>query len=169
MTDLFANILSSETLLIGARLGVAMILGMIIGAERILAHKTAGMRTYALVSMGSALFIIISLIITSRYENVTVFDPMRLAAQIVSAAGFICAGLVIVRKDGIVGLTSSAGLWVSVGIGMASGFGLYNVAIIATILTLFIFVVLWFVEKSLQKTKLYEMIQTNEIKTLDEE
>ena len=94
---------------------------------------------------------------------------MRLAAQIVSAAGFICAGLVIVRKDGIVGLTSSAGLWVSVGIGMASGFGLYNVAIIATILTLFIFVVLWFVEKSLQKTKLYEMIQTNEIKTLDEE
>src|SRR3989344_2694224 len=120
MTDLFANILSSETLLIGARLGVAMILGMIIGAERILAHKTAGMRTYALVSMGSALFIIISLIIVSRFEGITNFDPLRIAAQIVSAAGFICAGLVFVRKDGlkdgIVGLTSSAGLWVSVGI-----------------------------------------------------
>ena len=53
MTDLFANILSSETLLIGARLGVAMILGMIIGAERILAHKTAGMRTYALCLLSS--------------------------------------------------------------------------------------------------------------------
>lgn len=162
--EIFANVLSSETLLIGARLGVAMLLGMIIGTERILAHKTAGMRTYALVSMGSALFIIISLIIVSRFEGITNFDPLRIAAQIVSAAGFICAGLVFVRKDGlkdgIVGLTSSAGLWVSVGIGMASGFGLYNVAIIATILTLFIFVVLWFVEKSLLKSKFYQIVNT---------
>lgn len=157
MTDLFTNLLSSETMLIGARLGIAMLLGMIIGTERILAHKTAGMRTYALVSMGSALFIIISLIIVSRFEGITNFDPLRIAAQIVSAAGFICAGLIFVRKDGVMGLTSSAGLWVSVGIGMASGFGLYNVAIIATILTLFIFVVLWFVEKKLRKSKFYQM------------
>lgn len=161
MTDLFANLFSSETLLIVARLGIAMLLGMIVGTERILAHKTAGMRTYALVSMGSALFIIISLIIISQFQGITNFDPLRIAAQIVSAAGFICAGLVFVKKDGIVGLTSSAGLWVSVGIGMAAGFGLYNVAIIATILTLFIFVVLWFVEKSLRKTKLYQMINDN--------
>lgn len=158
MTDLFTNILSSETALIAARLGVAMLLGMIIGIERILAHKTAGMRTYALVSMGSALFIIISLIIVSQFQGITNFDPLRIAAQVVSAAGFICAGLVFVKKDGVVGLTSSAGLWVSVGIGMASGFGLYNVAIIATILTLFIFVVLWFVERSLRKTKIYRMV-----------
>lgn len=166
MTDLFTNLLSSETVLIGARLGIAMLLGMIIGTERILAHKTAGMRTYALVSMGSALFIIISLIIISRFEGITNFDPLRIAAQVVSAAGFICAGLVFVRKDGlkdgIVGLTSSAGLWVSVGIGMASGFGLYNVAIIATILTLFIFVVLWFVEKKLRKSKFYQAVSESE-------
>jgi putative Mg2+ transporter-C (MgtC) family protein len=157
MTDLFTNLLSSETVLIGARLGIAMLLGMIIGTERILAHKTAGMRTYALVSMGSALFIIISLIIVSQFQGITNFDPLRIAAQVVSAAGFICAGLIFVRKDGVMGLTSSAGLWVSVGIGMASGFGLYNVAIIATILTLFIFVVLWFVEKKLRKSKFYQM------------
>ncbi|MBP6912510.1 MAG: MgtC/SapB family protein, partial [Candidatus Pacebacteria bacterium] len=116
------------------------------------------MRTYALVSMGSALFIIISLIIVSQFQGITNFDPLRIAAQVVSAAGFICAGLVFVKKDGVVGLTSSAGLWVSVGIGMASGFGLYNVAIVATILTLFIFVVLWFVERSLRKTKIYRMV-----------
>ncbi len=158
MTDLFANLLSSETALIGARLGVAMLLGMLVGTERILAHKTAGMRTYALISMGSALFIIISLIIISPFQGVTNFDPLRIAAQVVSAAGFICAGLIFVKKDGVVGLTSSAGLWVSVGIGMAAGFGLYNVAVIATILTLFIFVVLWFVEKGLRNTKLYRMI-----------
>jgi putative Mg2+ transporter-C (MgtC) family protein len=163
MTDLFANLLSSETALISVRLGVAMLLGMLVGTERILAHKTAGMRTYALISMGSALFIIISLIIISQFQGVTNFDPLRIAAQVVSAAGFICAGLIFVKKDGVVGLTSSAGLWVSVGIGMASGFGLYNVAVIATILTLFIFVVLWFVEKSLRKTKIYQMINDNNI------
>ena len=159
MTDLFANLLSSETALIGARLGIAMLLGMLVGTERILAHKTAGMRTYALISMGSALFIIISLIIISQFQGITNFDPLRIAAQVVSAAGFICAGLIFVKKDGVVGLTSSAGLWVSVGIGMAAGFGLYNVAVIATILTLFIFVVLWFVEKGLRNTKLYRMIE----------
>lgn len=163
MTDLFTNILSSETFLIGTRLAIAMLLGMIIGTERILARKTAGMRTYALVSMGSALFIIISLIIISQFQGITNFDPLRIAAQIVSAAGFICAGLIFVKKDGVVGLTSSAGLWVSVGIGMASGFGLYNVAIVATILTLFIFVVLWFVEKSLRKSKIYQMMNDGDV------
>src|SRR5574343_358282 len=110
---MFEGFLTQETALIATRLAVAMILGMIIGTERILARKTAGMRTYALVSMGSALFIIISLIITSRFADIANFDPMRMAAQIISAAGFICAGLVFVKNDGVVGLTSSAGLWVS--------------------------------------------------------
>lgn|SRR5574343_123370 len=147
---MFEGFLTQETALIATRLAVAMILGMIIGTERILARKTAGMRTYALVSMGSALFIIISLIITSRFADIANFDPMRMAAQIISAAGFICAGLVFVKNDGVVGLTSSAGLWVSVGIGMATGFGLYNLAVVATVLTLFIFVALWFLESKLK-------------------
>lgn len=147
---MFEGFLTQETGLIAVRLAVSMILGMIIGMERILARKTAGMRTYALVSMGSALFIIISLIITSRFSDISNFDPMRMAAQIISAAGFICAGLVFVKNDGVVGLTSSAGLWVSVGIGMATGFGLYNLAVVATILTLFIFVALWFLENKLK-------------------
>lgn len=147
---MFEGFLTQETGLIAVRLAVSMILGMIIGMERILARKTAGMRTYALVSMGSALFIIISLIITSRFSDISNFDPMRMAAQIISAAGFICAGLVFVKNDGVVGLTSSAGLWVSVGIGMATGFGLYNLAVVATILTLFIFIALWFLENKLK-------------------
>ena len=147
------NFFDGLTVDIILRLGAAIIFGMIIGTERILAHKTAGMRTYALVSMGSALFIIVSIMITSGFGSNTNFDPMRVAAQIISAAGFICAGLVFVRKDGVIGLTSSAGLWVSVGIGMACGFGLFKLAFIATILTLFIFVVLWFVEERLKKSK----------------
>lgn len=147
---MFEGFLTQETGLMATRLAIAMILGMIIGTERILARKTAGMRTYALVSMGSALFIIISLIITSRFADISNFDPLRMAAQIISAAGFICAGLVFVRNDGVVGLTSSAGLWVSVGIGMATGFGLYNLAVVSTILILFIFVALWFIENKLK-------------------
>lgn len=147
------NFFDGLTIDIIIRLSVALLFGMIIGTERILAHKTAGMRTYALVSMGSALFIIISIMITSGFGANTAFDPMRVAAQIISAAGFICAGLVFVRKDGITGLTSSAGLWVSVGIGMATGFGLFKLALVATVLTLFIFIVLWFVEAKLKTSK----------------
>ena len=94
--------------------------------------------------------------ITSSFTSDTNFDPMRMAAQIISAAGFICAGLVFVHKNGVVGLTSSAGLWVSVGIGMACGFGLHKLALIATILTLFIFIVLWFVEAQIKKTKFFK-------------
>lgn len=147
------NFFDGLTVDIIIRLSVALLFGMIIGTERILAHKTAGMRTYALVSMGSALFIIISIMITSGFGANTTFDPMRVAAQIISAAGFICAGLVFVRKDGVTGLTSSAGLWVSVGIGMATGFGLFKLALVATVLTLFIFIVLWFVEAKLKNSK----------------
>jgi putative Mg2+ transporter-C (MgtC) family protein len=154
------NFFDAQTVDIIIRLGMALVFGMIIGTERILAHKTAGMRTYALVSMGSALFIIISIMVTSTFAGGTNFDPMRMAAQIISAAGFICAGLVFVRKDGVTGLTSSAGLWVSVGIGMACGFGLQKLALLATILTLFIFIVLWFVEEKIKKTKFFK--QSNE-------
>ncbi len=150
------NFFDGQTLDIIIRLMMAIVFGMFIGTERILAHKTAGMRTYALVSMGSALFIIVSIIVTSSFSDSTVFDPMRMAAQIVSAAGFICAGLVFVRKDGITGLTSSAGLWVSVGIGMACGFGLYKLALIGTFLTLFIFIVLWFVEAQFKKSRFFK-------------
>lgn len=149
------NFFDGQTVDIIIRLVMAVIFGMFIGTERILAHKTAGMRTYALVSMGAAMFIVISIIVTSTFSETTAFDPMRMAAQIVSAAGFICAGLVFVHKNGVVGLTSSAGLWVSVGIGMACGFGLFKLAFVGTVLTLFIFIVLWFVEARLKKSAFF--------------
>ena len=62
----------------------AMILGMVLGVERFLAHKTAGMRTYALISMGSALFVIISQVVATQVSGM--FDPLRMAAQVVAAA-----------------------------------------------------------------------------------
>ncbi len=127
-----------------------MILGMIIGIERIVAHKTAGMRTYALVSMGSALFVIISEMIIQTHGKDLV-DPTRMAAQIITGIGFLCAGLIIFKDEKLKGITTATSIWVSAGIGMACGFGFYELAIIATVLTLFIFIVLWFVEERIKE------------------
>lgn len=135
------------------RLVIAVALGGLVGIERTLAGKTAGMRTYALVAMGSSLFVLISQIISSQFVNLTNFDPLRMASQIIVGIGFIGAGLVFhnSREMTTSGLTSAAGLWVSAGIGMACGFGLYSLAIIAALLTLIVFTVLWYVEKAFKK------------------
>lgn len=133
------------------KLSIAMLFGMVIGAERILAHKTAGMRTYALVSMGAALFTIISDISVSFYGSVPGYSPGPLTAAIITGVGFLGTGLMIWKDKTLVGLTSATGLWISAGIGMAVGFGLFGLGLIATILTLFVFVVLWFVEQQIKR------------------
>jgi putative Mg2+ transporter-C (MgtC) family protein len=134
------------------RLVIAIALGGLVGVERTLAGKTAGMRTYALVAMGSALFVVISVIISYQFIGSTNFDPLRVASQILVGIGFIGAGLVFHRGDSrTTGLTSAAGLWVAAGVGMAAGFGLYTLALIASLLTLLIFTILWYVEKGFKK------------------
>jgi len=143
--------LSPENIEVFTRLFTAMVLGLILGTERVFAHKTAGMRTYALVSMGAALFVIISGIIAPQYLGLTSFDPLRMAAHIITGIGFIGAGLIIFRGDQLRGITTAAGLWVAAGIGIASGFGLYIVALFATVLTLFVFTILWFFESQIKK------------------
>lgn len=130
----------------------AMSFGMIIGVERLFAHKTAGMRTYALVSMGSALFVIIAAIVSQSLTGAD-FDPFRVAAQIIAGIGFLGTGMIVTQGVHVTGLTSATGMWVAAGIGMATGFGLYNVAIIATVLTLFVFIVLWFIEQQLRRVR----------------
>jgi putative Mg2+ transporter-C (MgtC) family protein len=131
------------------RISVAVGLGALLGIERTLAGKTAGMRTYAMASLGSALFVIISQI--SSTPNMALSNPFLMASAVVSGIGFICAGLVIFKENKLVGLTTAAGLWVSAGIGLASGFGLFNLAIVALTAALIIFTVLWFIENLLKK------------------
>lgn len=150
------NILNITTIDIITRLFVALFLGMIIGTERVWAHKTAGMRTYALVSMGSALFVIVSNEMVKYYTGFSGLNPLMIISQIVVGVGFIGAGLIFTKDSKMMGLTTATGLWVSAGIGMAAGFKLFNIAIIATVLTLFIFIVLWFVEEQLKKTKYFK-------------
>jgi putative Mg2+ transporter-C (MgtC) family protein len=145
-----------QTMDIISRLVIALFLGMIIGMERVWAHKTAGMRTYALVSMGASLFVIISDQMIAQYSYFTGMNPLFLVGNILVGVGFIGTGLIVTRDSKLMGLTTATGLWVSAGIGMAAGFGLAKLAIIATFMTLFIFVVLWFIEEQIKKTDYFK-------------
>jgi putative Mg2+ transporter-C (MgtC) family protein len=134
---------------------IAMALGIIMGLERFMAGKPAGMRTYALISMGSSLFVIISQTV-SQSSLSNNFDPLRIAAQIVAAAGFLGVGAMFHKDNQVIGVTTASGMWVAAGVGMACGFGLYSIAVTVTFLTLFTFLVLWFVEKQIRKFSLQD-------------
>ena len=126
-------ILSSLYLEIFIGLLLAIFFGAVLGIERNLAGKMAGMRTYALVSLGSALFVSISrLVLASVQSPMLNADPLRLASQVVVGIGFIGAGLVVFRGSELTGITTAAGVWVSAAVGMACGFGLYALALFAT-------------------------------------
>ena len=124
----------------------ALILGMLIGTERTLAGKTAGLRTYGLVAMGSCLFIVVSLGLKDSL-GISSSDISRIVAGIITGIGFLGAGVIILRDQTLVGLTTAAGLWVASGIGVAVGFQLYEIALYTTLLTLLTFTVFWFIER----------------------
>jgi len=120
------------------RLLIAVILGGLIGFERERAAKPAGLRTYALVAEGAALFMICSLLIGNLVASTTgdIYDPSRIASTVVQGIGFLAAGVVFASGRQIRGLTTGAGLWVTAGIGLTVGAGFYIVAAVATILAL---------------------------------
>ena len=145
--------LGGENLEIFGQLLLAVILGSLIGLERELARKKAGMRTFALVALGSCLFSIISKLAFKEFWGVPGFDPSRIASQIVVGIGFIGAGSIIFYQSNVRGLTTAAGLWVSAAIGMAIGFKLYATGIFAAMLTILVLVLLWVFEvKVVKKT-----------------
>jgi len=116
-------------LAIVVRITVSVILGGIIGLERGLKNRPAGLRTYMLVSVGSCL-----IMLTNQYVN-QVFatgDPVRMGAQVVSGIGFLGAGTIVVtRRNQIKGLTTAAGLWAAAAVGLAIGVGLYEAGILS--------------------------------------
>ncbi len=145
------DILGGGNINIFLQLFIALVLGACLGLERTWAGKMAGMRTYALVSMASALFVIISRIIAERHVGLTNFDPLRMASQIIVGIGFLGAGLIIFRESKITGLTTAAGLWMAAGIGISVGFGLYAIGIFATVMTVLVFSVFWYIERKIKK------------------
>ncbi|MDQ3866622.1 MAG: MgtC/SapB family protein, partial [Actinomycetota bacterium] len=118
------------------RLTVAALLTGLIGLERELRERAAGLRTHMLVGIGSALFTVVSAYAWSDFvfsrQGGTVLDPTRVAAHIVTGIGFLGAGSIIRHGLAIRGLTTAAGLWVVAAIGMAAGAGYYSAALVAT-------------------------------------
>mgnify|MGYP001623285041 FL=1 len=106
-------------------------LGTAIGHERRNRNKSAGIRTHAIVAMGSALMMIVS---KYGFADVADHDASRVAAQIVSGVGFLGAGMIFVRNNLVNGLTTAAGIWATAGIGMAIGAGLYLISIGAAVM-----------------------------------
>lgn len=116
------------------RLTAGLVLGAIIGFEREMHRQPAGFRTHSLVSLGAALFTVVS---AFGFAG-SVADPTRIAAQIVSGIGFIGAGTILQYRGHIRGLTTAASLWSVAAIGTAAGAGLYVVAGVGTVLILIV-------------------------------
>ena len=150
MSNLLQHI-DIDTLRIFWQLVLAMFFGLIIGLEREYHRKAAGLRTYALVSLGSALFTIISYEGLSSVTQNPGFDPSRIASQIVVGIGFIGGGLIFQQGDKVLGLTTAAAIWAVAAIGVAVGIGMYSVAAFTTVLVLTVVWVFRFVEKVLPR------------------
>lgn len=135
------NWLTPEDKVMIVRLFIATLCGGLIGLEREIHGKVAGFRTHSLVTLGSAIVMVVSLDIFAAYRGVASVDPSRIAAQVVSGIGFLGAGAIIRFPSGITGLTTAASLWVSAAIGLAAGAGLYKPAFVGTVLVLVILVI----------------------------
>ncbi len=108
------------------RVGLACVLGWLIGNERKNRNKSAGTRTHAIVALGAALAMVVS---KYGFQDIPDYDAARVAAQVVSGVGFLGAGIIFVRNNLVNGLTTAAGLWATASVGLAMGSGLYVIGI----------------------------------------
>lgn len=129
------------------KLLLAMVLGAIIGTERaVVARQAAGTRTFGLVSLGSCLFVIVGSYVDTAYLGLVNLEPMQIAGAVVTGIGFIGGGLIIFHRQSLHGVTTASGLWIAAALGIAVGFGLYSVALFATLLALVMLIGMWYVE-----------------------
>lgn len=138
MTDIWSQSLLAHTPLgeIVLRLGLAALLGGVLGLERELREKAAGLRTHMLVSLGAATFVLlgfemIQTLNRMAVEQVTQADPIRVVEALISAMAILSAGTIIQARGSVRGLTTGIGLWLNGAIGIACGAGAYAVAIVA--------------------------------------
>lgn len=126
------------------RLFLAAILGGLIGMERSFFKKQAGLRTFALVALGAALFAYLGTMIEPS-------NPSRVLANLVVGIGFLGAGLIFLHEEKVIGLTTAAALWTTTAIGAAIGIGYYLEGIFVTILTLIILTIWTYLEKYIRQ------------------
>ena len=156
-------ILSQEPWNLLVRILVAAALAAVLGIERDIHGRQAGLRTHLLVSVGAALFFILSthvstfdVVVANGFSKVT--DPGRIAAQIVTGIGFLGAGVILKEGFTVVGLTTAACLWVSAAVGMASGAGQYFIATGTTAISLLSLILLRWFERFYRKDIYRELI-----------
>ena len=127
-------------LAVALRITVAVLIGGLLGLERGMKNRPAGLRTYMLVCVGSCLIMLTNQYIYQIYGT---GDPVRMGAQVVSGIGFLGAGTIVVtRRNQIKGLTTAAGLWTAAGVGLALGIGFYEAALMGGLAMFFVITVL---------------------------
>ncbi|MFH1093050.1 MAG: MgtC/SapB family protein [Candidatus Omnitrophota bacterium] len=136
---------------ITSRLALAVVLSGLIGYEREVHGRAAGLRTTILVGVGSCLIMIISMYLHAIYAHSADVDPTRIAAQVVSGIGFLGAGTIIRYGASVRGLTTAAGLWAVSGIGLAVGCGFYSAALMTTGIIFLVLVALSRFERKIRK------------------
>lgn len=129
---------STVTTLLLERVLIAGVLGALIGAERDFTGRPAGIRTNLIIAVGSCLFTVLSVIVFGGMGS----DPARLAAQVVTGAGFLGAGALIHQQNQVLGLTTAADMWLVAAIGMSVGTGYYALAMAVTVFTVLSILVL---------------------------
>lgn len=133
------------------RLLLTVVLSGLIGLERQVHRRTAGLRTHILVALGSCLIMLTSMYVFDIYKDRVSLDPARIAAGVITGIGFLGAGTIIRDPEGVRGLTTAASLWVVAGIGLAVGTGFNKIAVIATVLVLIVLHFLRYAESKLFK------------------
>lgn len=153
MENIISLVTSSEVNFVGAifKLTLSLVLGAVVGLERRHKGQIAGMRTFALISMGATLAMLVSIYIPQEYMGLKNGDPGRIAAQVISGIGFLGAGAIIQMKGSVRGLTTAAGIWMTACIGLAVGAGMYSIATVACLLIIFVLMFMEFCEKRLFK------------------
>lgn len=129
------------------RLVLSAFLGGLVGLERQMHRRHAGLRTHILVALGSCLIMLTSVYVFDIYKDKAALDPARIAAGVITGIGFLGAGAIIRDRAGVRGLTTAASLWMVAGIGLATGCGFSNAAIYSTLLTLLVLFVLRYFEE----------------------
>jgi putative Mg2+ transporter-C (MgtC) family protein len=136
---------------IAIRLVVAALLSGVIGLEREMKNKPAGVRTNALIGLGSALMTVVGLQVASWMPEVT--DPTRIASVVVQGIGFLGAGAIIQSAGSVRGLTTAATMWIVAGVGITVGFGFIPQALVATFLILTLLVIFGAIDARLMGTE----------------
>jgi putative Mg2+ transporter-C (MgtC) family protein len=142
---------SNDLLELTFKILLSVVLSSVIGVEREIRQKGAGLRTHILVGVGSTLIVLTSLHIFEIYKEITIIDPTRMMTGIVTGIGFLCAGTIIQAESHVKGLTTAAALWIVSGVGIAVGAGHYSAAIIVSLVVFFVLVSLRSIEHSLTK------------------